>query len=97
MTSDDERLSALEKLTMDQAHELMAIDILLRALIASHPNHAALKQALEVLSGHFADQLREHGFNTNRSPNTAHAVVAQVESHVERWKQILAGAPRGEQ
>lgn len=90
--TDDERLAALEGLTMDQAHELMAMELLLRALIVSHPNPASLKKAIEVLSGDFSDRLREHAFDTNRSSRTTHAVAASVETHINRWLKILTDA-----
>jgi len=86
---DDERILALEKLTMDQAHELMAVELMLGAMIVSHPNPGSLKQALEALSGDFADKLRDHAFDTNRAPKTAQAVAQSVEAHVTRWLQIL--------
>jgi hypothetical protein len=83
--TDSERLAALEKVTMEQAHELMAMELVLRALIVSHPSPGVLKQSLEVLAGNFSDTLRDHAFDTNRSPSTVQAVASSVESQVSRW------------
>jgi hypothetical protein len=87
--ADDEHTDLL-KIVKDQAGELMAIDILLRALIASHPKPGDLKLALELLSTHFGVQLRDHAFDTDRGPELTHSVTTDVQKHVDRWLNILA-------
>lgn len=88
--ADDERTDLL-KVVADQAGELVAIDILLRALIASHPKPRDLKLALELLSTDFGLQVRDHAFDTNRAPKLAQSVATDVQKHVDRWLEILAG------
>jgi len=88
--TDDEHTDLL-KAVKDQAGELMAIDILLRALIASHPKPGDLKLALELLSTHFGVQVRDHAFDTDRGPKLAQSVTTDVQKHVDRWLEILAG------
>ena len=88
--TDDEHTDLL-KVVKDQAGELMAIDILLRALIASHPKPGDLKLALELLSTHFGVQLRDYAFDTDRGPKLTQSVTTDVQKHVDRWLKILAG------
>jgi hypothetical protein len=88
--ADDERTDLL-KVVADQTGELVAIDILLRALIASHPKPGDLKLALELLSTHVGVQIRDHAFDTNRGPKLAQSVATDVQKHVDRWLEILAG------
>lgn len=88
--ADDERTDLL-KVVADQAGELVAIDILLRALIASHPKPGDLKLALQVLSANFGVNVRDHAFDTNRGPKLAQSVATDVQRHVDRWLEILAG------
>jgi hypothetical protein len=85
----EQRVFELEKMAIEQGHELMAINILLKALIASHPNHSALRLALESLSANFADQAREHAFTTGRKPQVPESMVKAVQKQVDHWLQIL--------
>jgi len=87
--ANDERTDLL-KVVSDQAGELVAIDILLRALIASHPKPGDLKLALELLSTHFGVQVRDVAFDANRGPKLAESVATDVQKHVDRWLGILA-------
>ncbi|MDB6072317.1 MAG: hypothetical protein JWL81_3488 [Verrucomicrobiales bacterium] len=87
--TDDERTDLL-KVVKDQAGELIAIDILLRALIASHPKPGDLKLALELLSTHLGVELRDHAFDTGRGPELTQSATADVQKHVDRWLNILA-------
>lgn len=82
----------LLKTVVDQAGQLAAIDILVRALIASHPEPDQLKLAVEVLATHFETQVRDHAFETNRSPKLVGAMEANVRKHVDRWLDILQSA-----
>ncbi len=89
----EQRVSALEKLVLDQQVELMAMDILLRSLIVSSPESSALEKALASLSSSFSDQLREHGFSTGRAPKVPQAVEASVLAHVARWQKLFPANP----
>lgn len=86
--AEDEGTELLRVVT-EQAGQLAAIDILLRALIASHPKPRDLKLALEVLSTHFGVQLRDHAFDTNRGPDLTGSVATNVQKHIDRWLEIL--------
>ena len=88
--TDDEHTELL-KVVKHQASELVAIDILLRALIASHPKPGDLKLALELLSTHFGLQVSDHAFDTARGPKLAQSVATDVQKHVDRWLSILGG------
>ena len=92
--TDEERITVLEKLTLEQATELMAMDILLRSLVASHPNQSELRRSLQVLTAGFANQARDHGSSTGRRPQTAVAVEIGVRSHISRWLTLLPSPPK---
>jgi hypothetical protein len=77
------------KIVLDHAGQLAAIDILLRALVASHPNPRDLKTALEMLSTHFEVQVRDHAFDTNRGPDVARSITTTVQKQVDRWLEIF--------
>jgi len=85
----EQRVAALEKTAMDQAHELMAMDILLKSLIVSHPDPASLRTCLEALAANFSDQALEHGFSTGRKPQVAGAIASAIGAHISRWLQLL--------
>jgi hypothetical protein len=87
--SIEKRVEELEKLTLDQAHELMAIDILLRSIILSHPNPEKLGKAIEAASSNFADQAMEHGFLVGHKPSTAGAITTTVDAQLKKWLAIV--------
>jgi hypothetical protein len=71
------------------AQELMAMDILLKALIASHHDTASLKLSLQVLSEALFDQSRELGFNSGTKPTTAKDMESGVRRYIDRWLAML--------
>jgi hypothetical protein len=76
-----------------QASELAAINILLKAIIASHPKPGDLKRALQMLSANFVDQARDHAFETGREPKVIGSVTSDVQKYIDRWLHILANVP----
>lgn len=80
---------SLESAVLAQAEESMAVDILLRALIATHPNPPLLKQAIERIAEGTENQTVEHAFSTGRKPDIPRKVNEGTQKHVRRWLDIL--------
>ncbi|WP_018879214.1 hypothetical protein [Thioalkalivibrio sp. ALE9] len=87
--TQDERLDALEKMALDQGQELMAMDILLRSLVATSSDHQTLERVLQTVADNTVHQIRDHGFETGRSPQSARGLEAGVRKHIDRWLGIL--------
>ena len=85
----NERLDELERMTLDQGQELMAMDILLRSLIVTSEDHQIIERVLTTLADSTFYEIREHGFETERTPQTAGGFEAGVRKHVDRWLRIL--------
>lgn len=81
------------KIALDHSSNLVAMDILLRALICSHPKPGDLKLALEMLSEGFHDQARDYGFDTSRETKTVQGATSDVQKHINRWLELLKDVP----
>jgi hypothetical protein len=75
------------------AAELMAIDVLLKALIVSHPKPGDLKAAIQLLSARLIDQVRDHGFDTGHKPSLAQSAISDIQKYIDRWLALLADIP----
>jgi hypothetical protein len=87
--NSEERIEELEKSYMDQAKQLVAMDMLLKSLIIASPDRKLLRHSLEVLSEGFAEQAREYGFSTGRKPRIPRALVEGVQAHVAKWIELM--------
>jgi hypothetical protein len=85
----ENRIHDLHKVALDHSQDMMAMNILLRALIASSHDRKALRLSLQVLSEAFFDQSREHGFTTGAKPEAAKGVETGVRKQIDRWLAML--------
>lgn len=86
---NEERLHELERIALEQSAELMAMDILLKSLIVSHPDRDSLKLSIEVLAARLEDQAQEHGFESGRKPETIRNMASSINSHIYRWLKLF--------
>jgi len=93
VTSREDDVQHLKKNVLTLSAELIAMDVLLRALIASHPKPGDLKAAIEGLRVGITDAARDVGFDTNRPQKAAEAAAHEIQKHIDRWLGILVNVP----
>jgi hypothetical protein len=73
----------------NQIAESAAMEYVLRALIVTHPDRKGLRLAIELLSKTSADDMRDYGFESSKTPDAVHAVTSLIEKYVNRWLELI--------
>lgn len=85
----EERVEALERTAHEHAVTGMVMDIVVRALIVSHPNRAGAALAMEALLNDRELRLQDHAFDTGRKPSTAGSLVALIRQQAQGWLALF--------
>lgn len=81
----EERLDQIETGMLHLAQEDAAKDLLLLAIIATHPHPAGLKAALQAMLSGNELKAADAGFQQDWSPHQVQALNAGLRPIVERW------------
>jgi len=92
----EQRVEALEKLARDQLAGNMALDMVIRALIATHPDPAMLGDVIEGVLKQRVDLFRETGFERGYEPSTAKAAIEETGNYALHWIGVCRAAQAGE-
>jgi hypothetical protein len=88
MSELEERLSALEEMVLDTSIQTSAMDLAIRALIATHPDRALCAQVLSAVLSNHEHVVRDFGFDRGKSATSARAISSRIAEHVQRWLQV---------
>lgn len=68
---------------------LLAMELVVRALIASHPDRRGLKAKLQAFATEFLDRAVEHGFETSATPQESAQAVELYRAALKRWLDFV--------
>ena len=80
----EQRLADLEESTRNALAESIAMDCIVHALIATHPDQDALREAFRGYVAAWEIHLSDHAFSTGRPTKVPQAVLVEVKRHVAR-------------
>jgi len=82
-------IAAIKALLVQMHTRLDVAEEVVRALIATHPDRAAVKAGLLYLIEHRKDNLREHGFRQDRSPEAIADLNQKADHFLKDWLASL--------
>ncbi|MCW0370247.1 hypothetical protein [Xanthomonas sacchari] len=83
------RLEALELDQMERLTAEIAQDCVLIALIATHPNHAALRDTFQSVAEYRLTQLGDVGFDRGTPAKSAAGAAKRLREHLDAWSRKL--------
>lgn len=89
----EERLDELEKMGRDALLKDMATDIVISALIATHPNPEYFRVVFVSLIERQVALLAEHGFETGRHSRIPKGLADEIRKHAQSWLKALPPKP----
>lgn len=89
----ESRLEDLEKEARRHLAESFAVDKMIRALIATHPDPGTLRTLFVAQMEHVSLHLADVGFDRRANSDTAKAVVSDVRRLAEAWLAVLPPSP----
>lgn len=83
------RLEALEQNQMERLSAEIAQDCMLIALIATHPDHATLRQTFQTVSDYRLTQLGDVGFDRGAPTKSMSSVASLLRRQLDEWSRRL--------
>lgn len=84
-----QRVSELEELGLFLTSDSAISDLMIRALIASHPNPQAVKAAFQVLLSAHETEMADHGFSTGRPAKAVGDLQETLKIRAARWMSFF--------
>jgi len=84
------RLEALELDQMERLSAEIAQDCVLISLIATHPDHAGLRDTFRSVAEYRLTQLGDVGFDQGTPARSAAGATQRLRNHLDAWSQKLA-------
>lgn len=88
---DDKRIPAMAEVIRMQGVQLMALELVVRALMATHPSPQDLHQVMRRLFDSNEQEIRDVGFLRGESPESAQRFAAYFSAMCERFLQEPSG------
>ena len=85
----EERLRALELDQMERLSAEIAQDCVLIALIATHPDHPALRETFQSVANYRLTQLGDVGFDKGTPAQSTSEVSARLKEQLDAWSRKL--------
>lgn len=89
----ENRLDSIEETQLALAADAMALDVVIQALIGTHPDPEMLRGVLKHLFAEREQRIRDLGFDRGYLPKTAGATADGLRKRAEHWLQFLPGEP----
>src|SRR5690349_15115492 len=79
------QISALESAVVLHSAQILAMECLLRAMIVTHPDRAALKEAFQRIAAELEQRLADAGFENGLPVDSARTLVEPFHTRTDDW------------
>ncbi len=80
-----DRVAALEARASEDRGDVLATQLMLRAIIASHPDRVSVREAFRVMVSMQTYAMRESGFQSGDSPEHPGRMAELLEQYADDW------------
>lgn len=87
----NKRLDTVEDLVLNESLDAMALTVVVRALICTHPDLPSLGRAMTQLFSEREQRIRDLGFDRGYAAKTAGSTADGLRSRANDWLQLVLG------